>query len=242
MKKRRITIIIITCIALWAIGSFIKSNLPVRFPEIDRKPKPADTALKTLEVMPKYDPNSYDFNQVDLLSCDLSKLDLRNSENDLMHSIFDTTTIWPSKGYLPKNVDPEKIMELGINPGLGIRKLHRQGITGRGVGIAIIDNPLLVDHKEYVDQLRFYEEDLEILDCIPLKSKAHMHGPGVTSIAVGKNVGVAPEADLYYIARWVSDTGAIGIIKGLEDQKAQISLKRGCSSYLSNLENKQTTS
>ncbi len=27
-----------------------------------------------------------------------------------------------------------------------------------------------------------------------------MHGPAVASIAVGKNVGVAPEADLYYIA------------------------------------------
>lgn len=27
-----------------------------------------------------------------------------------------------------------------------------------------------------------------------------MHGSAVVSIAVGKNVGVAPEADLYYIA------------------------------------------
>jgi len=29
---------------------------------------------------------------------------------------------------------------------------------------------------------------------------ARMHGSAVVSIAVGKNVGVAPEADLYYIA------------------------------------------
>ena len=28
---------------------------------------------------------------------------------------------------------------------------------------------------------------------------AQMHGPAVSSIAVGKTVGVAPEADLYYI-------------------------------------------
>ena len=27
-----------------------------------------------------------------------------------------------------------------------------------------------------------------------------MHGPAVASIAVGKTVGVAPEADLYYIS------------------------------------------
>lgn len=31
---------------------------------------------------------------------------------------------------------------------------------------------------------------------------ASMHGPAVASIAVGKTVGVAPEADLYYISSW----------------------------------------
>ena len=35
-----------------------------------------------------------------------------------------------------------------------------------------------------------------------------MHGPAVASIAVGKTVGVAPEADLYYIGRWAMDMDA----------------------------------
>ena len=49
-------------------------------------------------------------------------------------------------------------MEIGKNPGLNIRKLHKEGLTGKGIGIAIIDQNLLVDHSEYKDQLRMYEE------------------------------------------------------------------------------------
>ncbi len=227
MKKRSFVFrAIFVCIVLWVVASFVKSIMPVKFPKIVRRPKVTNVKKKTMMSLPKYDPNSFKLFQVDLQGRDLSKLDLRDSENDLMHAKFDTTTVWPSRERLPQDFDWEKIIEMGKNPGLGIRDLHKQGITGRGVGIAIIDNPLLVDHKEYADRLRLYEEDLEILGCIPLRSKAHMHGPAVASIAVGRNVGVAPEADLYYIARWVFDTGAIGIIKGLIKRKAQICLKR----------------
>lgn len=35
--------------------------------------------------------------------------------------------------------------------------------TGRGVGIAIIDLTLLVDHQEYSGQLRLYEETDDIV-------------------------------------------------------------------------------
>jgi len=80
---------------------------------------------------------------------------------------------------------------------LGIRSLHAGGITGRGVGIAIIDQTLLVDHQEYAGQLRLYEETDDIIGDW---SESQMHGAAVASIAVGKTVGVAPEADLYYIA------------------------------------------
>lgn len=85
-------------------------------------------------------------------------------------------------------------MELGKNPGLEIRELHKLGITGKGIGIGIIDQALLVDHVEYKEQLKLYEE-IHSID-----ENAVMHGPAVASIAVGKSVGVAPEADLYYIA------------------------------------------
>jgi len=102
---------------------------------------------------------------------------------------------------MPAGFDCGKIMELGKNPGLGIRQLHQRGITGRGVGIAILDQPLLVDHQEYAERLRLYEEIN-----IRKDMKAQMHGPAVASIAVGKTVGVAPEADLYYIAQFTGDS------------------------------------
>lgn len=75
-----------------------------------------------------------------------------------------------------------------------MKKVHEKGYDGTGVGIAIIDNTLLGDHLEIKNNLKFYKSysnENEI---------ASMHGIAMASIAVGKNVGVAPNADLYYIA------------------------------------------
>jgi hypothetical protein len=132
----------------------------------------------------------------DLRRYDPSSLDLKNNLPELLHSDFDSKTNWPKS--LPSGFNPDTIMEKGKNPGLNIRKLHKEGITGKGIGIAIIDQNLLVDHCEYKDQLRMYEE----IHIQKLDHSAQMHGPAVASIAVGKTVGVAPEADLYYISSW----------------------------------------
>ncbi len=141
-----------------------------------------------LTSLPVYDPN-FGF---DLRSSDLTGLDLRDRFNELIHADFDNQTKWPDK--LPEGFNPESIMELGKNPGLGLRNITQKGITGKNIGIAIIDASLLVDHVEYKDRLKLYEE----IHCND--TQAQMHGPAVASIAAGKNVGVAPEADLYYIA------------------------------------------
>jgi subtilisin family serine protease len=165
--------------------------------KIDRHPEPVSFAgFNTYSEPPKYDPNSTDSWQMDLRSTDLSHLDLSQSRDDLMYATFDSKTIWP--GNMPADFDWQAIMETGKNPGLGMRSLHEQGITGKGIGVAIIDQPLLVDHQEYINQLRLYEE-INIKPNI----ESQMHGPAVASIAVGKTVGVAPDADLYYIATQV---------------------------------------
>ena len=75
-----------------------------------------------------------------------------------------------------------------------MRALHRRGITGRGVAIGIVDLPLLTQHQEYRDRIKYYEE----IGVAPTEP-ARMHGPAVASLAVGQTVGVAPEAGLYYI-------------------------------------------
>jgi hypothetical protein len=179
---------------------------PVTFPKIDRRPAPCDFERGSLEAAPKYDPKNSDAFQVDLRSYDLSRLDLREAAVALTHANFDDRTVWPAPERLPSGFDRQRMVELAKNPGLRVHSLHAQGITGRGVGIAIIDNPLLTDHQEYAERLRLYEEDN-----VPSETEAHMHGPAVASIAVGKTIGVAPEADLYYIGRWAFDTeGAAG--------------------------------
>ncbi len=80
-------------------------------------------------------------------------------------------------------------------PGLSIRELHTLGIDGTGIGVAIIDQKLLVDHCEYAKSIVYYKE-MQSLDGEPNS----MHGPAVSSILVGKNCGVAPGANLYYWA------------------------------------------
>lgn len=127
----------------------------------------------------------------DIRSCDVSFLDLSVIE-DMNDITFNTTTKWPDK--LPEGFDPAQILEYNKNPGLGIRALQEQGIIGTGVGIAIIDQALLLNHEQYKDNLMLYER----IHCND--PSASMHGPAVASIAVGKDIGVAPGAKLYYIA------------------------------------------
>ncbi len=180
------------------------SPLPGAFPKIDRHPAPAHWAQGPLTYVPTYNPDSNEMWQMDLRSRDLSRLDLSHSLNDLLFADFDSQTLWPSGEWMPPSFDWQRIMELGKNPGLGVRQLHMQGITGYGVGIAIIDQTLLVDYQEYTSQLRLYEEMEDIKGGWLI---TQMHGPAVASIAVGKTVGVAPEADLYYVASAVCGSG-----------------------------------
>jgi membrane protease YdiL (CAAX protease family) len=171
------------------------------FPYIDRRPPPSNWYRGVLSSLPTYDPNSDAIGQVDLRGYDLSALDLRGSFDNLLYATFDGRTVWPPGERMPQGFVPARILELSKNPGLGVRSLHSQDLTGRGVGIAIIDQTLLTEHQEYTDQLRWYEEidsgdpAQALMGLVP----AQMHGPAVASLAVGKTVGVAPEADLYYI-------------------------------------------
>ena len=128
----------------------------------------------------------YDLRFRDAREADLSVVEDWNTLS------FGSDTVWPDA--LPEGFSPEDILEYNKNPGLSVRDLHRQGYTGKGVGIAIVDQALYAGHEEYAENLKAYE----MIHCSD--TFAVMHGPAVASIAVGKTVGVAPEADLYYIA------------------------------------------
>jgi hypothetical protein len=143
--------------------------------------------------------------EMDVRGLNLSLDDYSAKGDELQYATFDTLTKWPPKEKLPAGFDPAKIMELGRDPGLGIRQLHEQGLTGQGVGIAIIDQTLLVDHIEYKDRIRVYQEAEDITGGW---KQPQMHGAAVASIALGKTVGVAPDADLYFIATTMCSQGS----------------------------------
>ncbi len=194
--------------AFFFINSLYASEEFLRLPKIDRQPAPTSWAKwgrGKITRIPRYDPNSENPFQVDLRGYDLSQIDLRNSKEDLMHADFDDKTIWPTAEKMPADFDWKEIMEIGKNPGLGLREVHKEGITGTNVGIALIDNPLLVNHREYADRVRLYEE-INVLEMKEAEGgqgdRAHMHGAAVVSIAAGKTLGAAPGADIYYIGTW----------------------------------------
>jgi hypothetical protein len=117
---------------------------PGKEPAIVRRPSPAKFNFGTLQELPHYKPDSTSPFQVDLRGRDVSSLDLAGRLPDLLQADFDDGTRWPAA--LPPGFEPPKIMELGRNPDLGVRQLHRRGVTGKGIGIGTIADPVaLID-------------------------------------------------------------------------------------------------
>jgi hypothetical protein len=137
----------------------------------------------------------------DVRNKDLSRLDLSKRKRLIRTLQFNRKTVWPVSEKMPVNLDPNQVLTGGMNPGLGIRKLHEEGITGKGVNMAIIDQPMYLDHPEFAGKITTYHD----MGC---GSESSMHGPAVTSLLVGTNCGTAPDARVYYVAApsWTKDT------------------------------------
>ncbi len=162
----------------------------------------------------------------DVRGSDIAGMEL--TEEQLDGLTFDTHTYFDSTIY--NYFDPEAEMEKGKDPGLGIRDLHAEGITGEGVNIGIIDQTLH-DHIEYEGKVRYYRS-------FSTWTSASMHGCAVASLAVGETIGTAPDANLYYVAA-DSDKGDAGDYEAIhhlldlnetlpeEDKLAVISISYG---------------
>jgi len=94
-------------------------------------------------------------------------------------------------------ITPE-LLEWGKYPGLNVDILHKYGFTGKGVTIAYVDQPF-DEHEEYQDVNVHYTNNSEGRDS--------MHGPAVLSLLAGKDIGVAPDVEVYYYAHacWEAD-------------------------------------
>ncbi|MHB9027898.1 MAG: S8 family serine peptidase [Candidatus Latescibacterota bacterium] len=160
---------------------------------------------KSASSQPGYNPPITPISSVnsfqDVRWKDMSGLSLASQSGLVTTLTFNEKTLWPAASKMPGGDDPKKTMDGGKNPGLGIRELHRQGITGKGVSVAIIDQPLYSDHPEFVNKLAAYYDT----GC---NSESSMHGPAVASLLVGGNCGTAPDAKLYFAAApsWTGDS------------------------------------
>jgi len=126
---------------------------------------------------------------------DMSKLDL-SDRNGLAETLwFNEKTVWPPAQKMPGGFDAKALLEKGKRPAFGVRDLHKEGITGKGVAIAILGQPVLADHPEFAGKIAEYQD----VGCEPA-SETSMVGPTVLSLAVGTNCGTAPEAKVYFVA------------------------------------------
>ncbi|MCL2758565.1 MAG: S8 family serine peptidase [Alphaproteobacteria bacterium] len=103
---------------------------------------------------------------------------------------------WPDASKMPPFFAPALMLEAAKKPEFGVPELHEQGIDGRGIGIAIIDHRLNLEHPEYKDKIKHYEVIENKWD----KNGVDYHGSLVVGCAAGENTGTAPGADIYYIA------------------------------------------
>jgi len=124
---------------------------------------------------------------------DLSGLDLAAKQDVLPTLDFNLGTVWPRAEKTPSGLQPKTLLTAATNPGLGVRELHRQGITGKGVHVAIIDQPLSGGHPEYAGKIVAYHD-------VGCRSDGSVHGPAVASLLVGTQCGTAPDARLFFCA------------------------------------------
>ena len=74
---------------------------------------------------------------VDVRSCNLSALDLSSASGNAACVVFDDRAVWPPADRMPGGFEPRAVLEANASPGLRLRQLHTEGVTGRGVGIAL---------------------------------------------------------------------------------------------------------
>ena len=104
---------------------------------------------------------------------------------------------------LPQGYSPEKLIEWGKYAGLNVDILHKHGFTGKGAVIAYVDQPIgdkePTYHEQYASCTLHYKNNTN--------SDESMHGPAVLSLLSGKDIGTAPEAEVYYYsdASWERD-------------------------------------
>lgn len=116
----------------------------------------------------------------------------------LKHLSFDEEAFkYFPKENLPEGWNPQRIFELGKDPGMNVRKMNEMGYTGKNITVAIIDTPIIM-HNDIKSSLVGYEV---MNNSLASNLPADYHGQAVADILCGDNTGVAPDSNLVYFAK-----------------------------------------
>ena len=183
-------------LALWltACGT-AESAAPAAAPTAAPEPTPAETPAPPAEPAAPYSDLRY-LPWLDEYAQQTYQPGEYTAE-DLYTYTYNTGTIFAGA-----EDEAAALLEEDKDPGLGVRGLQAQGITGKGVRAAIIDQPLLTDHPELSGRIAaYYDTGCE-------GETSSMHGPAVASLFAGESIGIAPDAALYYAAwpSWLMDS------------------------------------
>lgn len=165
------------------------------FLTVFKKDKGAKLGAGDIIRVPDFDTNTQLNSQSFVLYGDATNENFSNAGDKLPYIRFSSKTEFPSVDKMPDGFNPEQVLENGKAPGLGIGDLHTMGITGKGITVAIIDQPLNTEHIEIKDNIVHYESA-----GYPEHIEAQFHGTAVSSLLAGKTVGVAPDAKIVYFA------------------------------------------
>lgn len=170
-----------------------------------------DVKLQNINIVK---PLAIDFRYVDLndfLKKELSKIifkrsRLRNMKEIFENCVFSTMTVFPDDKFMPegfKKADRERRLELGKFKDFMIPRQYNA--TGKGVKVAIIDQPLnIYIYPEIAGKIK--PENYFVIAHRAME-KTSMHGIVLSSILCGKEIGIAPDVELYYfsIGDWKAD-------------------------------------
>lgn len=187
--RRKGLLMIWLCVVVLLLGARVAiAETDIPEPRIERIPKIFLYRAQIPPYFPVISPGGTPL----FASFDLTDIDLTEYEDLLKEAMFNSKTIWPT--VMPESFDPDQVLEWGKNPGIGLRNLHSAGITGKGVGIAVLDQSIFLQHEQWIDRVKMYEE-------INYDSPwTGFHGTGVLSTAAGNTTGVAPGTDIYFIS------------------------------------------
>lgn len=150
---------------------------------------------------------------------DLSDKDLSSVSLEVLSKVaFSSTTIWPTQSKLPEGFNPQEILKQATTTNEDVKSLHKKGITGEGIAIAVIDNRFQGEnHIEF--------ENANIIKCTLSSAEIvdyHFHMEDVLAKLCGKNLGIAPNSKVLYYEVSDEEDCSLDVLNALKDIKTRI--------------------